>query len=253
MASKTQSQKSNEISIQTLKRGNVLLRIIGTTPLYQNRMANKVIEGLLVGSHKKTNAEKRNIKHHPIEEFQSSAETVMGGPTALGLKVVAIKAAMCSAALETNGIYKTTAEKLLSIQGDHAVLYGKPYLRMDIVRCADKNRTPDIRSRCYLPKWGAEVDIEYTAPALSAASTVNLLCNAGLLIGLGDNRQEKGKGSYGLFRVIGAGTQDPEWDELVKSHGREVQEAALAYPEPADQSTADLLNFYHGEVRRRAA
>ena len=74
-----------------------------------------------------------------------------------------------------------------------------------------------------------------------------------MLIGVGDFRQEKGKGAFGSFRVIGDGEQDDEWDDLVENHGRSAQEKALADPEFADQDTADLMEFWQTEVNRRAA
>jgi hypothetical protein len=136
--------------------------------------------------------------------------------------------------------------------GDYAPLYGTPQLRMDVTRSADVNRTPDVRSRAFLPKWGAEIDIQYIIPQLSTASVVSLLCNAGMLIGVGDYRQEKGKGAFGSFRVIGPGEQDDEWDELVTNHGREAQEAALDSPELADNETAELMEFFEQERKRRS-
>lgn len=243
--------QDSDIQIAALQIGTVRLRIIGVQPLFQNRMANKVKEGLLVGSHKKTRSERQEIKHHPIAEYQSSAEILPRGPTALGLRTVAVKAAMCTAALETSGITKTSAQRLLFIPGEFAALYGTPQLRMDVVRSADINRTPDVRTRAYLPRWGAEVEIHYIMPQLSVTSVVNLLANAGVLIGVGDFRQEKGKGGYGSFRVLGEGQSDPEWDDLVQNHGREAQTAALAAPEYADRDTADLMEHYLSETRRR--
>jgi hypothetical protein len=124
---------------------------------------------------------------------------------------------------------------------------------MDVVRSADINRTPDIRSRCYLERWGAEIEVHHILPQLPAASVITLACNAGVLIGVGDYRQEKGKGSFGTFRVITPEQQDEEWDELVANHDRPAQLAALDDPETADKDTADLLSFYLSEVRRRAA
>lgn len=246
-------QETTEVTIQPLKRGSVRLRIIGVTPLFQNRMANKAKQQLLVGGQKKGKADRAAIKHDPVSEFRDSAEILPNGPTALGLRVVAVKAAMATAALETPGLTKTSAQRLLFMPGDHAKLYGTPQLRMDVVRSADINRTPDIRSRCYLPKWGAEIEIHFITPQLSVQGVVSLLCNAGILVGVGDYRQEKGKGAFGSFRVLGEGEDDAEWDDLVENHGRAAQEAALADPEYADTDTADLMEHFHSEVRRRAA
>lgn len=242
-----------EIHVPVLTQGAAKLRIIGTTPMFQNRMANKATHSLLVGSKKKTLAEKALIKHNPPEEYRNSAEKMLDGPTALGLRVVAVKASMCTAALETAGITKTSSQRLLFMPGDLTPLYGIPQLRMDIVRSADINKTPDVRTRCFIPKWGAEIEIKYITPQLSIASVVALLCNAGVLVGVGDFRQEKGKGSFGSFRVLGEGQDDDEWDDLVTNHGRMVQLAALANPEYANADTAELMEFYESEVKRRAA
>lgn len=245
------SSEATEIVIPPLRRAATRIRIIGQTPLFQNRMTAKVKMGLLVGSQKKTKAERVAIKHHPFDEFRDSAEILDDGPTALGLRIVALKAAMCTAALETKGITKSSCQRLLFMPGEFAPLYGTPKLRMDVVRSADINRTPDVRSRAYLERWGAEIEIQHVLPQMSVSAVVTLACNAGVLIGIGDFRQEKGKGAFGSFRVITPDTDDPEWDDLVANHGREAQVAALNNPEPADRDTADLLNHYLSEVRRR--
>jgi hypothetical protein len=252
MATKGKTETA-EITVQPLKRATVKLRIIGTTPLFQNRMSEKARQYFLAGGAKKTKAEKAEIKHNPIEEYRSSAEIVLSGPTALGLRVVAVKAAMATAALETPGLTKASVQRLLFMPGDHVALYGTPQLRMDIVRSADAAKTPDLRTRCYLPHWGSEVTVQFIVPQLSASSVVAMLCNAGVLVGVGDFRQEKGKGAFGSFRVIGEGEKDEEWNELVANHGRDAQLAALETPEYADLDTADLMAFLLGEQKRRAA
>lgn len=245
--------ESAEIRITPLRRASAKLRIIGTTPMFQNRMANKVKQGLLVGTRKKTKVERLEVKHNPIEEYRSSMELMPSGPTALGLRVTAVKAAMCTAAIETAGLTKTSAQRLLFMPGDLTPLYGIPQLRMDVVRSADIARTPDVRTRAFLPKWGAEIEIQFIVPQLSITSVVSLLCNAGVLIGVGDFRQEKGKGAFGSFRVLGEDEQDDEWDDLVKNHGRMAQLAAIEHPQYADQDTADLMAFFEEEKMRRAA
>jgi hypothetical protein len=137
------------------------------------------------------------------------------------------------------------------VPGERVALYGTPQIKLDVVRSSDMNRTPDIRSRPYLPIWGAEVELRYITPQLTQNSVANLLFNAGVIVGVGDNRQEKGKASNGLFRIIAEDDSDEEWDNLIKYHGRKAQEKALAHPECADQDTADLLAFWENEVSRR--
>lgn len=246
-------ETSVEIHVPELRRGVVRLRIIGQTPMFQNRMAAKAKQQLLVGGRKKTAADKASIKHHPIAEFRDSLERTREGPTALGLRVVAMKAAMCTAALETAGITKTSAQRLLFMPGELAALYGTPQLRMDVVRSADINRTPDVRTRAFLPKWGAEIEIHHVLPQLPVSSVVTLACNAGVLVGIGDFRQEKGKGAFGSFRVVSADTPDAEWDDLVANHGRAAQLAAIESPQFADDDTAELMEYFYAEETRRAA
>ena len=74
----------------------------------------------------------------------------------------------------------------------------------------------------------------------------------GTIIGIGDFRQEKGKGSNGCFTVMGGDETSPLWDALMKE-GREAQQAAYDNPVAADMDTEELLQFYREEVLRRAA
>ena len=243
-----------EIVIPPLHRGEITLRIIGQTPMFLNRMAAKAKQQLLVGGRKKTAADKAKIKHDPVAEYRDSMERLAGGdPTALAVRVVALKAAMCTAALETAGITKTSAQRLLFMPGDLVPLYGTPLLRMDVVRSADINRTPDVRTRAFLPKWGFEVDVQHILPQLPTSSVLTLAANAGILVGLGDFRQEKGKGAFGSFRVIGPGQEDAEWNDLVKNHAAPAQLRAIDEPEYADDDTADLMEYFGEEAARRAA
>jgi hypothetical protein len=242
--------EATEISITQLRRTGIIVRIIGETPMIQNRMPAKVMQGLLVGTRKKTKVERLDIKHNPYNEFLAASELMPDGPTAIGLRVVAVKAAMADAALETAGVTKTSAQRLLFMPGDRVPLYGIPKLRMDVVRSADMNRTPDVRSRPCMTQWGAEIEINFITPQLSAQSVLSLLHNAGTIIGVGDGRQGKGKLNCGLFRVV-TDENDDEWNFLVSNCGREAQLRALENPEYYDQDSADLMEFWQAETDKR--
>ena len=252
-SSKSKASEPVHIDIQAVARASTILRIIGTTPLIQNRMPAKVKRSLLLGSKKKTAAEKAHVKHHPFEEFRDSIEFQKTGTTAVGLPVTAVKGAMLTAALETAGMTKTGAQRLLFMPGDFFYVYGVPQIRCDVVRSADMGRTPDIRTRAIFPHWCAEVEIEYVHPQLSQNSVAALLSNAGMLSGVGDYRQEKGKGSFGSFRVVGNKDKDKEWASIVKMGGRAAQEHAILHPEPYNYETEELLSFYNEEIAKRAA
>lgn len=244
--------KSTELVIDALKQGRVTLRLVGTTAFYCNSMSSKAKRSLLIGGGKKTAAEKREIKHNPEEEFRDSVYLQESGETLLGFPAPGVKAAMATAALETAGVTKTSVNRLIFLPQQRIPIWGTPLLKMDVVRSADMNKTPDVRTRAFLPRWCAEVDIAFVSPTLSVHSIVSLLSNAGVVCGLGDFRQEKGKGSYGTFRVISAEQDDPEWDDITQE-ARAAQRAALDNPEPADQETRDLMALLNDERLRRAS
>lgn len=248
------TKNEGTLHIDALKQGRIRLRLIGTTPMYMNNMSIKAKRDLLIGGGRKTAAEKKDIKHDPEREFRDSAHKHEVGETLLCFPAPGVKSAMATAALETPGVTKSSVQRLIFLPQQKISVWGKPYLKMDVVRSADMNRTPDIRTRCYLPRWVAEVDIAYVTPTLSAHAIVSLLSNAGVVVGLGDFRQEKGRGSYGTFAVAGddLGDWQAYWDEITKE-GRDVQRDALDNPELADADTVELMEILNEERARRAA
>ena len=239
--------------IHPLKQGRVKLRMIGNTPIIFNRMAEKAKRDLLVGAAKKTAAQKKDIKHNPDAEFCASIHKIEGD-TLLGFPASGVKGAMATAALETAGVNKTNVNRLIFLPQQKVSIWGTPKLFMDVVRSADMNKTPDIRTRAIVNDWCAEVDIAFVTPTLSQHSVVALLANAGMICGVGDNRQEKGKGNYGSWFVDweGNGQFKDTWDKLQKE-GRKVQEKAMEKIIINDDETQELYDFYQEEVIRRAA
>ena len=244
------------VQIHVIKQGMLKLRIIGETPMYFNSMGSKAKRDLVTGAGKKTAAEKKLLKHDPENEFRETMySNFHKGDTLLYFPATGIKKGMATAALETAGITKANVNRLIFMPQQQIPIWGKPYLKMDVVRAADMNRTPDVRTRAYLPRWCSEVIIKYCTPTFNARGVVSLLANAGMICGLGDNRQEKGNGSYGSYSVHSAedmGDAKSLWDEIV-AEGREVQELAYEYPECYDDMTQELLDFVQEERVRRAA
>lgn len=251
MANK-KADNNDGIHIDPLKKSMVTLRLIGATGFIYNAMSVKAKRSLLIGGGKKTAAEKKVLKHNPEEEFRESVYRLPSGPTLLGFPAGGVKKAMSTAALETPGVTKTSVNRLVYIPQEMISVWGKPYLRADVVRSADMAKTPDIRTRAFLPEWAAEVKIAYIGETLSLHSVISLLANAGVVCGLGDFRQEKGAGSFGTFEVFGddMGARQADWDRIV-AQGRAVQEAALSAAEPANAETRELLDIIAAERARR--
>lgn len=245
--------EAGTLQIDALKQGRVTLRMIGMTPLYFNAMSAKAKRSLLIGGGKKTTAERKEIKHNPEEEYRDSVYRMPAGPTLLGFPAPGVKGAMATAALETPGVTKSSVQRLIFLPEQKIKIWGKPFLKMDVVRSADMNKTPDIRTRAFLPRWCAEVEIAFVQPTLSTHAIVSLLQNAGVIVGIGDFRQEKGRGSYGTFAVAGddLGDWQQYWDEVTQE-GRDVQQHALENPEYADDDTVELMDLLDEERERRA-
>ena len=115
---------------------------------------------------------------------------------------------------------------------------------MDITRSADINKTPDVRTRAFLPEWATEITVRYARPTLSQHDIATLLLNAGMVCGVGDFRQEKGKGSFGTFAPT-AEDFPPHLLDL------DTQLAALVTPEAANLETQELMNEFDIEVESR--
>jgi len=241
------------VQIQSVKQETYRFHVVGTSPLIMNRMTEKVKNGLLVGSQKKTAAEKAGVaKHDPMEEYRSSVYRMpefANADTILGLPSSAFKSAIGTAALETPGTKKAQIGRLVSVPWLNCRCYGEPQIFMAVTRNSDIARNPDVRTRAIIAKWAAVIDVSFVVPAISHQMVATLLSNAGLVCGIGDFRQEKGHGSFGLFRI--ANEDDPALLEIVENGAADVQEAALANPTAFDVDTEELLKFFDVEVRRR--
>lgn len=244
-------QTEEEVIVPKVETETFSCYLLGTSPLIMNRVSEKAARELLL-PRRKTAADKAgSLKHNPPDEYRASAYQSVGDafPTRLLMPTLAFKSALCSVAVDIPGAAKAQIGRLTYVNGDYVSVYGVPKLRMDIVRSADMNRTPDVRTRATLAQWACRVSVTFVRPILRQQSVVNLLAAAGVMRGVGDYRQEKGRGNYGLFKLVGA--DDPDYIDIVSGGGREAQDAALLTPEPYDAQTEELLSWFTDESGRR--
>lgn len=256
-AAKTRRQAAPvELDIIEMQTGETTYHIIGKSPLVYNRMSQKVRGTLLFPSGRMTAAEKRvNLKHNPIEEYRSSVYRRAdneNGPTRLLFPGAAFKRAMATVALTLPGVHKTDIDRLTWIADHRVDIYGVPTLFMDVVRSADKARTPDIHTWACLPEWCTSVTIRFVRPMLSTNLVSRLLGNAGKIIGIGDGRNEKGKRSFGAFEIVNA--DDPDYLRIMQDGVMQEQDAALYTDSPNfyDADSEDLFTWFEAEYTRRA-
>lgn len=245
-------QDSTEVQIIEVSTGTLTVAIVGNTPLILNRMNNKAKHELLMPAGRKTAADKAgNLKHDPLREFRDSPTVIddTGAPTLLGIPATALKGAMRTAALDLPGAKKSQIGRLTYVNGEILGVYGIPQVLCSIVRSADMNRTPDVRTRCIISRWALIAQVTFVRPALRDASVANLLAAAGVTVGVGDWRPEKGAGNYGQFKLVGA--DDSELAEIMAAGGRSAQESAMREPTAYDNETEELLAWFDVEVKRR--
>jgi hypothetical protein len=249
---KAPSSKAEELGITPVHTAMARFYIVGNTPLICNSMAAKAQRTLLLPSGRRTTAADRagSLKHDPLKEYRDSVKRVSGNavPTRIVLPSTAFKGACCTAALDLPGTKKTEIGRLVWVEGATIDVYGVPQILLSVVRTADMAHTPDIRSRAILPEWCCSVTMSFVRPKLSGQGLANLLGAAGILCGVGDFRQEKGRGSYGRFGISGEPTE--KWKRIAEAGGREAQDAALEHPVCHDDETEELLGWFVEEIER---
>lgn len=245
------SKASVELDIVRVNKGQVQFHLLGTTPLLINRMSEKAKRELLM-PRKKTPADRAlNLKHDPMQEFLDSPykDYDPKGLTLLQGLATWFKGAICNAALDVPGANKSQIGRLCWVVGERVSVYGVPRLHMDVVRSADMNHTPDVRTRCVIPQWATTIVIEYTKPMLNDTAITNLLVSAGISQGVGDYRTGKGKGTYGTFEIVNA--NDPRYLTILKNGGRKVQEEAMKNPDFYNKDSEELFHWFMEELKRR--
>ncbi len=249
MAAKKQE---GEVFVLKVEVGLVEVCIKGNTPLIMNRMSEKVRQGLLLPRGKKNNAEKESTaKHDPLIEYRDSSYKLnVPGETLLYMPAGAFKRSIASAAVDMPGQARSQIGRLVHVAGGVSVsIYGVPQLRMAVVRSADQKRTPDIHTTAVLPEWACVVGFQYVMPILREQAIVNLASAAGMYIGIGDGRPEKGILNFGKFDLVSK--DDAAFKRIIKTGGRAAQVKALESPGFFDEESGDLFNWSLVERRRR--
>jgi hypothetical protein len=252
MAKPKKAENGGEIYIAEVNEGSVEAFIVGRTPLIINRLAEKARQELLMPKGRKTAADKAgSLKHNPVQEFRSSAYTIKDddAPTYLAIPSSAPKRALASAALDIPGAKKAQVGRLTYVTGELLGVYGIPKLFMAITRSADMNKTPDVRTRCIVPEWAIRLKINFVTPILKAEAVLALLNAAGLYIGVGDWRPEKGSGNYGQFTILPISKQATI--KHILAHGRKEQIAAMENPVAYNDETQELLAWFVEESQKR--
>ena len=234
-----------------ITRGEICCCVKGASPLIFNTYRDKAMHELLMPGGGKTKSEKAStLKHNPYAEFRGSAHFLAPqSETLLALPSTAFKSAMMTAARDMDGLTGAGVGRNIYVQGSYIPIYGIPKLRMDMVRSAGMNKTPDVRTRCTVPEWACRLTVRFAKPVMRERIVANIVAAAGIISGVGDFRNEKGKGSFGEYELVSE--SDKDFKRIVKAGGRAAQVSAMNSPEFYDERTADLMTWWVDEAKRR--
>lgn len=236
-----------EVVVVDMTQGRASFALLGVSPMIFNSMSQKAWISLLgpEATSRKSKADRAlAFKHVPMEEFRNSVYRNLEDdkPTRLRFPAPAFKGAMMTAALDMKGVAKTEIGRLTWIEGYSVNIWGIPEMMMSVVRSADINKTPDIRTRAILREWCCIITVAFVQPKLTAKTVSQLLAGAGMTVGIGDFRQERGKGNYGQFCLVDNNNADLK--RLQKTAGRVEQDAALENPAYYDDETEQMYLWH---------
>ncbi len=239
------------IEIIPMVMGRIKACLLSTCPMYMHRMAAKA-QGQILFPKGRSNAADRasTLKHDPLGEFRDSIymNRDQTEPAAIHLPPDAFQKGLASAAIDLPGLRMAQILRLVTIKSTQINLFGIPQMRMDVVRMADISHTPDIRSRAIFPEWACTIEIEFVSSLIKQNQIINLLAAAGVIVGIGDRRPQKG-GAYGKFQVVAE--DDPDYQRIIRQQGRGPQMSAIQKPVMFDADTEELFAWYHEEAARR--
>ena len=201
--------KNDQIDLDNFQfdQGQVTFCVKGRTPLLMNRMSEKAKNELLLPTAAGKKKASGLPKHLPIQEFRGAAyqfKDTENMETQLAIPANMFKGAMANAALDIPGdINKSKVMRLVWVEGQLLELYGTPFLHSAIVNEGKyPNVSKNIRFRPVVPEWACKVTVSFMEPNLNSKSVAKLLATAGIVAGVGDDRQQKGHGNHGQFELV---------------------------------------------------
>lgn len=198
------------IEIPPLQTEEIIVRVVGDTPLIVHRFGKKARDEMAGVQQGKAKQKK------PPKDPKACARDCLyvipkrhGKPERYGFPAAGFRKA-CVRAANLCDVPMTQARQLLRImpvEVEDGNMIPLEYERLeecheDPVRLNGKKA--DLRYRPYFHGWSAMLKITYLANVITAGQIVNLLNTAGFAVGIGDWRPEK-DGSNGCFHVESSG------------------------------------------------
>lgn len=223
------TKKEDAINITPIKKKNVQIRIVGTSPLIIHAWSEKAKRMMLEAQQKTTRTKSKRDIRRPFEDFVDSLYWLSEKPTAdsdeelaekfdeaikngarFGFPANSVKIASNAGAyrlgwvknqMGLRGAYfvrgimsdGSVNDEFIEIRG------GVPNMREDMVTVG--NGGTDLRYRGEFKEWYTDLMIEYNASGdVTLEQIINCLNAGGYAVGIGEWRPEK-DGHNGMFEV----------------------------------------------------
>lgn len=203
MATKAEP-KVEVIQLQPVNRALLQLRIEGVSPMLMHRFSEKARKELADRDQRKLKGKTKPARDTDAE-FEACIYRLSDGSA--GFPCSAFKAAAVRAG-KLAGLKMTDARQMFWVHQDDVSDMGEMCVRIegecrkreDFVRL--NGAGADLRYRAEFSPWWAVLTIDFDADLISAESIANLFARAGMNVGIGDWRPEKG-GNFGMFKIAG--------------------------------------------------
>lgn len=235
-------------------------RVIGLTPLFCHEMTTNSKAQLMVGGRKAGGRKQMEaqLKDDPVLAYRESMfiDPNPGADTLICLHPEAFKKALSIATptvpLAASGRYpakQVDVDRLVRVTGERVPVWGIPQLHLAVVTNSGPSASKAVRSRAYLPRWCAELELRITGDTVKERALIAALQWSGRVCGVGDFRVGKGLGDYGQFAIVP--WDDPQWAEIQRTGGRAAQEIARQKPEYANHETTETMMAYYATAHRK--
>lgn len=218
----------NKIYIPEIKSEWMIVTIRGDTPLICNRCSETTLQGI---EDKQTGkAANKKAPREPEQEFMEHCHIIGGAQPnketfaeqRFGFPAIGVKKSIATAAMRFADAEKVQMFGLIMVHGPHMGLIEikqTPVMGRDPVKPPMQNMM--IAYRAYFDPWQMDVPVRYVASAITAEQVLNAFRWAGISVGIGSWRTERG-GDKGAFSIASVKKFQSETDftaEMVRGAG----------------------------------
>lgn len=183
------------IEIPQIVLQQVLVRIVGQTPLLTNRFSERSKEAIEDNQQKK--AKLAREARDPEIEFREAMHLI--SPGVYGFPASGVRKALVAAGGRFADEKMTHLRGVINLAMTHVPIIGpEPTMRSDPARIRSGVFTIAYRPQFW--PWRMDVPITFNGTIISQAQIVNLFQIAGFSVGIGSWRPESG-GTFGQFTV----------------------------------------------------